>query len=393
MNQPQRFAPERIARLDAALAGILDDPAADKSGSARLHRDILADATPFDVLGLNRFADEDPAAIGRIKEEAGKLVHLLHAGLRRFAWNREVHPALVLLRRENAAILAEADALKPLYGNLADPAARAALALRVARFSCLERKFLKAELLLHPALDGFLPSPVPLKVLWSLHDDIRFIVAELGRVLGDPAAGSVALAKTVGRFHALVVGLVEKEELILYPAAATLLSVADWDAVGREAAGFGYAFGADPEPVFDRTRAVAAQGRFAVRTGALDLDQIALVFDALPVELTFVDEYGITRYFNDTREKLFLRTPQIIGRPVENCHPQKSVPVVKKLLSAFAAGAADRAELWVDVRGRFVHIVYTALRDADGRYRGALETVQDATRLRSLEGSKETLDF
>ena len=49
------------------------------------------------------------------------------------------------------------------------------------------------------------------------------------------------------------------------------------------------------------------------------------------------------------------------------------------------------AEFWIQMRGKFIHIRYFAVRDKDGAYRGCLEVSQDATHIRSLEGRAATL--
>jgi hypothetical protein len=78
---------------------------------------------------------------------------------------------------------------------------------------------------------------------------------------------------------------------------------------------------------------------------------------------------------------------------VQNCHPPASVHKVQQIIDAFRAGEKDVAEFWITRGDRFLHIRYFALRDADGTYRGVLETVQDATALRALQGQRRLLDW
>ena len=86
---------------------------------------------------------------------------------------------------------------------------------------------------------------------------------------------------------------------------------------------------------------------------------------ALPVDVTFVDENDEVRYYSEG-ERVFPRSPAVIGRKVQNCHPPTSVHKVQQILEAFRAGEKDVAEFWIELSGRFVHIRYFALRDADG---------------------------
>ncbi len=84
------------------------------------------------------------------------------------------------------------------------------------------------------------------------------------------------------------------------------------------------------------------------------------------------------RYYTEG-ERVFPRSPGVIGRKVQNCHPPASVHKVQQIIDAFRAGEKDAAEFWIELGGRFLHIRYFALRDAQGGYRGVVETVQDVT--------------
>ncbi len=125
--------------------------------------------------------------------------------------------------------------------------------------------------------------------------------------------------------------------------------------------------------------------------GALRVSEIDMILKSLPVDISYVDESDRVRYYSDTPERVFPRSPGIIGRTVQNCHPPRSVHMVQEIVRAFKAGERDRAEFWLTIKDRFIHIAYLALRDDAGRYRGVLEVGQDGTHLRSLEGEQRLL--
>jgi DUF438 domain-containing protein len=110
------------------------------------------------------------------------------------------------------------------------------------------------------------------------------------------------------------------------------------------------------------------------------------------VDVSFVDEKDEVAYYSDAKERIFPRSPGVIGRKVENCHPPKSVHVVKKILEDFRAGRRDVAAFWIQMNGKFVHIRYFAVRDASGAYKGCLEVSQDVTEIRNLKGEKRLLE-
>jgi uncharacterized protein len=82
----------------------------------------------------------------------------------------------------------------------------------------------------------------------------------------------------------------------------------------------------------------------------------------------------------------------VIGRTVQNCHPPASVHNVQQIIDAFRTGDKDTAEFWLELGGRFLHIRCFAVRDAGGAYRGVVETAQDVTGIRALEGQRQLLD-
>jgi hypothetical protein len=67
--------------------------------------------------------------------------------------------------------------------------------------------------------------------------------------------------------------------------------------------------------------------------------------------------------------------------------------VVQKILDEFRAGTKDVADFWIQMKGRFLHIRYFAVRDAEGKYRGTMEVSQDVTGIRKLEGEQRLLDW
>jgi hypothetical protein len=111
------------------------------------------------------------------------------------------------------------------------------------------------------------------------------------------------------------------------------------------------------------------------------------------VDLTFVDENDIVTFYSDTEERVFPRSAGVIGRKVQNCHPKESVDKVEAIVDAFRKGERDRAEFWFEKGGRFIYVMYTAVRDSQDNYRGVLEMMQDATHIRSLEGSRTLLTW
>jgi PAS domain S-box-containing protein len=132
---------------------------------------------------------------------------------------------------------------------------------------------------------------------------------------------------------------------------------------------------------------------FELRTGKLSLPQLTLMLTHLPVDLTFVDADGFVRFYSDSPERIFPRSPAVIGRHVEKCHPPKSLDKVMQIASSFKNGEKDVAEFWIQMNERFIYIRYFAVRDDAGEYVGTLEVSQDVTEIRKLQGERRLLDW
>lgn len=130
-----------------------------------------------------------------------------------------------------------------------------------------------------------------------------------------------------------------------------------------------------------------------VATGKLTLEQINLLFRHLPVDLSYVDENELVAFYSDTPHRIFPRSANVIGREVKNCHPAKSVHVVEEIIEKFRSGEQSQAEFWINKPGLFIYVLYTAVRDDNGIFRGVLEMMQDCTHIRELTGSQTLLTW
>ncbi len=144
-----------------------------------------------------------------------------------------------------------------------------------------------------------------------------------------------------------------------------LLDYTDFDAVRRLSALFG--------------QSGLAATRIALGNGSLSLEELNLLFEYLPADLTFVGEGGEIAFYSEKDEYIFPREPKIIGSPIENCHSEKSMDELMELMEDFKSGRRDYAENFREKDGRLIHVRYIAVRDKRGEYRGILETAMDLT--------------
>jgi len=126
------------------------------------------------------------------------------------------------------------------------------------------------------------------------------------------------------------------------------------------------------------------------------------VLDALletsPIEFSVLDKNDKVLAWNKHQTRIFKRPEAALGRDVRNCHPQKSLDKVEKIIAEMKEGSRDTAKFWIDLplgKNGEMHkilIQYFALRDAVGTYLGCMEASQDITDLQKLKGQKKLLD-
>lgn len=121
-------------------------------------------------------------------------------------------------------------------------------------------------------------------------------------------------------------------------------------------------------------------------------ETLEAILDALPVEVSFVDDTDTVRYYSKGDKRIFKRTPAVIGRKVQDCHPPKSLHKVEQVISDLKSGKRDVAGFWIDLNGRKIYIRYFAVRDKAGKYLGTLEVTQDITEVQKITGEKRLLD-
>ena len=258
----------------------------------------------------------------------------------------------------------------------------------------------------------------PTTTMWLLDDFVRDEIRDARRLLEeDQDEAFIAEQKTI---VADVLDLMQKEETVLYPTSLAMISPREFEEMKAGDREIGFAWitvGASEQPKASApTQREAPAAGFAgelaqllgkygfggssspdqlleLATGQMTLEQVNLVYKHMPVDFSYVDEQEIVRFYTDTEHRVFPRSKNVIGRDVKNCHPRTSVHLVEEIIEKFRSGEQDSVDFWINKPGLFIYIYYVAVRDAEGRFRGVLEMMQDCTRIRSLEGSRTLLTW
>lgn len=318
----------------------------------------------------------------------------------------EGHPVHTF-QQENKALLREVSLIEDLIQRIPrlpqEKIIDHILSLR-SRFNALmdvEKHYLRKENLLFPFLEKHGVTGPP-TVMWGKHDETREL---LKAALEGLAVADISLEELQSLTELVlrpavesVEGMISKEEEILFPMSLDTLTDEEWHEVERQSPEYGFCL-YDPQVVWapktqsrDEPSASAADS-IRLPSGSFTTAEITALLNTIPFDLTFVDKEDRVRFFTQGKERIFARSRAIIGRKVQQCHPPSSVHVVEKILDDFKQGRQDHAPFWIQMNGRFIHIEYFALRDAEGRYLGTIEVSQDLTEKRSLEGEQRLLKY
>lgn len=266
----------------------------------------------------------------------------------------------------------------------------------------IDLHYLRKENQLFPVLETH-GVEGPTKVMWALDDDIRARLKTERTLVTSGAVDS--LARSLPETLRMIDDMVYKEEKILFPTALQVITDEEWGQIAAGDAEIGYAWGVGGDtPVAGAPAAPVLSGPstsgdlesgsllLPLTTGGLTLEQLNLMLQLIPFDITYVDAHDRVRFYSEG-ERVFPRSPGAIGREVRNCHPPASVDKVERILAEFKAGTKDLAEFWIQLGEKFVHIRYFAIRNTAGVYEGCLEVVQDATGVRALQGQRRLLDW
>ncbi len=275
----------------------------------------------------------------------------------------------------------------------------------------------------------------PSRIMWTFDNAVRDNINSAIRMLNEENVDEKAFFEQQSIAIELTLDIMDKEEQILYPTSLKLISEDEFKQMRKGDDEIGYCliekptefYFIDKEEEKIKEETVEKTGKnnfmndlagllqkygmtgnqeegqsnenlenkiFDVKQGKLTLEQINLIFQHMPVDLSYVDENDLVKFYSDTKHRVFPRSAGVIGRNVKNCHPAESVDSVMEIIDNFRSGKQDEIDFWIQTpKGNFIYIYYVAVRDEKGKFRGVLEMMQDATKIRSLTGQRKIVTW
>ncbi len=312
-------------------------------------------------------------------------------------------------KEENRALLREIQALEKLFTEVAEAKAEKKVVEIIYEirhhFNALmdvEKHYLRKENLLFPFLEKHGVTGPP-TVMWGKHDETRELLKSAIETLGATDKMTLDEAKAVVDLvlkpaSKAVDDMISKEEEILFPMCLDTLTDAEWYEIAKQSIEYGFCLYDpqdkwEPEEIRTEGRVPEEAMKIQLPSGSFNVSELNALLNTIPFDLTFVDKDDRVRYFTQGKERIFARGRAILGRKVQQCHPPSSVHVVEKILDDFKTGQQDHAAFWINLKDRFIHIEYFALRDENGKYLGTLEVSQDLTEKRKLKDEQRLLQY
>lgn len=279
----------------------------------------------------------------------------------------------------------------------------------------------------------------PSRIMWTFDNAVRDNINSAIRMLNEENVDEKAFFEQQSIAIELTLDIMDKEEQILYPTSLKLISEEEFrkmrkgdDEIGyclierptefyfvdkeeetikekiienkvenvsgnnfmTDLAGLLQKYGMTGNKEESKSNENLETKIFDVKQGKLTLEQINLIFQHMPVDLSYVDENDLVKFYSDTKHRVFPRSAGVIGRNVKNCHPAESVDSVMEIIDNFRNGKQDEIDFWIQTpKGDFIYIYYVAVRDEKGKFRGVLEMMQNATKIRSLTGQRKIVTW
>ena len=376
-----------------------------KGGNGKMlvekHKAVIDTVTPAEAMEVLDKLLNEGYTVAEVKAGVGKIINIFFTSLNAVNWDKpaEGHFLYFLMLENNKVkkLMNELRVItKKLFHGKNENSSELLLSMRklIEKLRDYELHYIKKENILFPYIEQTFPQYRCLQIMWAFHDDYRHSLKSIDGLLNSDSPSLDILNKELGKLFFTVLPVIFREEQIVFPVALRAIPEKEWANMLQQSAEIGWCYIEQPQlPEQEPVKRKIMEDKIDLGTGYLIPEQIKLMLDILPVDVTFIDEHDEVRYFSGGKRRIFSRVDAIIGRKVQNCHPTDSVYLVNKIIDAFRKGEQDHADFWIQQRGKFIHIRYFAMRNELGEYKGAIEASQDVTEIRSLKGEQKLLDW
>jgi hypothetical protein len=120
----------------------------------------------------------------------------------------------------------------------------------------------------------------------------------------------------------------------------------------------------------------------------MNLSVLKAIFASMEDGVVFIDDQNRIAYCNPEAERIRnIKMDQVLGRPILDCHPQKSHSKVLKIIDDLRSGRVKGHQLMniQMLEGKFYDNTYTAVRRPNNKYLGTIVVSKDITQRKKTE--------
>ena len=361
------------------------------------HRNILETITPRDIMVVFHMLTEKGFNMEDIKTAVNKILHTVYLPLKNYKMPEYSKNGLIdLFIKDNREMEKRLNDIKPLIKKINKEKDRETQRQLLEKFREIEKfitHYIAKENIIFPILEKKSEYFGCTQIMWSFDDDIKNGLKQTLSLLENSPLNLKEFNIVTGKLFFNMFAISFRENKILFPFMLETIEEEELNQALFDLKEIGLPFVEIKDIDLTNKKKKISPNTVDLNTGNLTPEQIILIFNHLPVDITFVDENNEVKYFSTPKHRIFPRTKAVLGRKVQNCHPPESIDTVNKIVESFKKGEKDSAEFWINYKGKFLFIRYFAVRDEKGRYKGTLEVSQDITDIKKLQGEKRLLDW
>ncbi len=364
-----------------------------------LQETTITNVIPDDIVVLVHQIVEKNYPMSDIKVGVSRILNVLRNSLDNYPYSKPQKETFFdICIRNNKEIIYRLNKTKPYIFKLnktnLSTEERTEITNQFKNLKKVTDYYIIKENILFPLVENYIKDFRCVAVMWSIHDDIRRNLNELIELLSSEKLEMERINRLFGNLFFDINAIVFREEKLLYPFIEKNIPSEVIEGLWNESIESGFPYYNPELRKEDNIKKDISSEFVNLKSGQLTVDQLILLFNNLPVDITFVDEHDKVRFFSTPKHRIFHRTNAIIGRDVHNCHPKESVYMVDKIIKSFRNCTKDVATFWISMKnGNRVLIQYFALRNENNEYKGVIEVTQEISEIQKLEGDKRILDW
>ena len=280
----------------------------------------IQSVTPMDVFKI----ENEQLKLGLRPKEmltfVNKLINVFYKSLSEYEWEQpESGTFLYYLMKENQGLKNELEDFKDIIKKKDYEGNHKFILEALLKLQTYNHHLAKLENILFPYLEKKKSRFDGLKIMWSLHDEIRNSLKELTLEVSENPKEFDGFNKKIGSLFFGLFGLIQKQELLLFPVASQIFDKKEFKLMHKQSFEYPFSFIDPPsqpqegeEENINILKNSIGKSIIHMETGSLSFEQVEVMINTLPVDITFVDENDKVAFFSNPTDRIFPRSVAII---------------------------------------------------------------------------------